>query len=538
MSKDNLLQQAMNLQAARNQLSRQREALYKSLFDNAPVGILNLECDMLEECTIREINNAALKVMGYADQDLEGRIFYDLFPKTIADDLKLQIASCLDQQMSIECEVTFRNQTGSHKYLEFLFTAIDLEGETGRYIQVIVLDTTRRKLAEEALNQSQKIQAIGQLSGGMAHDFNNRLTVITGNLELLQRKLADRDDVQPLLQEAMDSAFSSSVLTRQLLAFSRKQTLYPESINCNQRIRELRHMLERTLGDDIKLKIHLDENAWMIYADVTQFDTAIVNFALNARDALPQGGSVTIETENVWLSQKYTNRFLDLRPGPYVKILVNDNGVGIDPVILPRVMDPFFTTKEVGDGSGLGLSTAYGFAKQSKGHLDIESVVNYGTTVCLYLPRYEGRIREGQNRPQTTFIDDGGPINRALPEGRGQAILVVEDDEQLRQVVVNMLSELHYQTFEAENAVNALAILQAQPSIDLVFADIVMPGDMNGIDLAQQIEIQYPGMPVLLATGYASRRGPMNQIPPHIPVLAKPYRLQALAENIHSLIDQ
>jgi PAS domain S-box-containing protein len=385
-----------------------------------------------------------------------------------------------------------------------------------------------RRKAEELLRQSQKMEAIGQLTGGVAHDFNNMLAVIISGINLLERRLAKGGDVKRLIDGISDAAYRAAGLTHRLLAFSRQLPLAPTAIDANQMVKSISELLRQTLGEATVLETVLAGGLWRTHADAGQLENAILNLAINARDAMPDGGKVTIETLNCSLDDDYVGNYPDLVAGQYVMIAVSDEGSGMSPDTMDRAIDPFFTTKEVGKGTGLGLSQVYGFVKQSKGHLKIYSEIGQGTAVKIYLPRYFGSDQ----------VAEVAAVMRQ-PERRGassEVILVVEDEDRIREVTTEALRELGYTALPASSAKQALQILESRPEIGLLFTDIVMP-DMNGRRLAEAALKLHPNLKVLYTTGYTRNAVVHNGVlDPDVNFIAKPFTFDQLGQKIREVL--
>jgi two-component system, cell cycle sensor histidine kinase and response regulator CckA len=387
-------------------------------------------------------------------------------------------------------------------------------------------DITARKLTERQLTHAQRMEAVGHLTGGMAHDFNNLLTVIIGNLDLLESDLKDNPKARELADAALNASLRGAELTRQLLAFTRRQSLDPKVFQMNELVAGTTDLLRRTLGERIEVRMRLADGLWPALADPAQMESAITNLAINARDAMPDGGILTIETANRPLDEQYASENSEVESGDYVMVAVSDSGTGMPPEVLAQVFEPFFTTKEDGRGSGLGLSMVYGFAKQSRGHIKIYSEAGHGTTVRLYLPR------------ATTEGSDEAVEEALESEAVGEAtILVVEDKPEVRQVVVRQLAELGYRILEAENAAAALVIIASDQHIDVLFTDVVMPGGKSGVELAEEAKQQRPSLKVVFTSGFAEiLNGNEKQIKALGPLLSKPYRKQELARQISGVL--
>jgi signal transduction histidine kinase len=395
-----------------------------------------------------------------------------------------------------------------------------------------------RQEAESTLRQAQKMEAVGQLTGGIAHDFNNILTIIIGNLDTMKRHMADMaKEVSSKLIKPLEAALLASTratqLTHRLLAFSRRQALDPVRLDLNKLVSSLLDMLRRSLGSQIEIESVLGAGLWPTLADTNQMENALLNLALNAKDAMPNGGCLTIETANTYLDAAYVSRFGDVEAGQYVVLCVTDTGTGIAKDILDRVFEPFFTTKPAGEGSGLGLAMVHGFVKQSGGHMRIYSEEGHGTTVKIYLPRLT-KAEEVSAAPAGKIVDVS-PTPRAR---EGETILIVEDNEGVREYAKGALEELGYRVVEAGDADQALAVLDRPPRVDLLFTDVVLPGPDNGRVLATKARQKYPDLPVLYTTGY-TRNAIVHQgrLDADVELLNKPYTQQDLARKVRELLD-
>jgi PAS domain S-box-containing protein len=423
-------------------------------------------------------------------------------------------------------ELRFVKLDGSTIMLEVRAAPIDYEGRP--CVMAVARDITQRRQAEHQLQQAQKMEAVGQLTGGVAHDFNNLLTVIMGNLGIA----ADRVDANPIASEAIGAALAGAkrgqALTHRLLAFSRRQTLQPHAFDLNQLVAGMRDLLHRTLGENIEIEISLRRGLWMAIADHNQVENSLLNLAINARDAMPAGGRLTIETSNSRLDATYAAGNVEVTPGDYVMLAVSDTGTGMTPGVLERAFEPFFTTKEVGKGTGLGLSMVYGFAKQSGGHVKIYSEVGHGTTIRLYLPRAAaGEV--------TTFEAAATPA--PMPRGQ-EKVLVVEDDPAVRRVVVTQLAELGYHVLEAEDGQKALTMITNGVAIDLLFTDVVMPGGLSGRQLAAAAKAHLPALKVLYTSGYTENSiVHQGRLDPGVYLLSKPYQKPDLAQKLREVLD-
>jgi len=388
-------------------------------------------------------------------------------------------------------------------------------------------DETQRWQLEEQLRQSQRLEAVGQLTGGVAHDFNNLLTVIIGNAEIITESLSLESKLRVLSEMIQEAAYRGAELTSSLLAFARRQPLDPKNIDVNQLLGGLASLLKRAIGEETEVEWVLSEGLWLAQVDPAQLENAILNLALNARDAMFRGGKLMIETQNITVSESYAFSH-DMSAGEYIQLCVSDTGVGIDPDNLAKVFEPFFSTKTKEKGTGLGLAMVYGFVKQSNGHINIYSEPNEGTTVKLYLPAVSGADNAVAYLPKRT----------ALSETGNETILVVEDDALVRAYVVSQLEAFGYQVYQAANGVEALNILKEQSRIELLFTDVVMPHGISGRELSLQAKALLPDLKVLFTSGYTE-----NSIVHHgrldegVQLLSKPYNRHELAEKIRQTLD-
>jgi signal transduction histidine kinase/CheY-like chemotaxis protein len=391
-----------------------------------------------------------------------------------------------------------------------------------------------RALAEESnaelarsqaeLAQAQRLEAIGQLTGGVAHDFNNLLTVVIGNLELIARSGGDAAKIERLAQSAMKAARRGEHLVRQLLTYARRQINHPQIVNLNQLITNVENLMHRVIGEQVEVVSLLSPVLAPVRIDPAQFETAMLNLAINSRDAMAGGGRITIETQNVTVDQQRAGNDPEITPGPYVTIAVSDSGTGMSPAILSRAFDPFFTTKEAGKGSGLGLSQVYGFAKTAGGHVTIYSELGIGTTVKLYLPQSSSRPVMAEASLKTASLEATG--------GRG-TILLVEDDQDVLAVTAESLRELGYQVVTAVDAAGALEILRGNQPIDLLFSDVIIPGGTNGAQLAVTARHVRPQLKVLLTSGYTAAALSLEHgLPDNLDVVGKPYQRDELATKL------
>jgi signal transduction histidine kinase/ActR/RegA family two-component response regulator len=395
--------------------------------------------------------------------------------------------------------------------------------------QELLLEKSTREAVENQVRQLQKMEALGQLTGGVAHDFNNMLAVIVSAFELMQTRLKKGDsNIGRFIESGMDAADRAAALTQRLLAFSRQQALVPKGLDPNRLVGDMSELLQRTLGKDIIVETVFGGGTWQVYADAAQLENAIVNLCVNARDAMPDGGRLTIETANVHLDDKYAREHGDVVAGQYLMIAISDSGMGMPPDVAARAFDPFYTTKDVGSGTGLGLSQVHGFVKQSGGHVKIYSEPGEGTTVKIYLPRFTGNV------------SDDAPAARPLRIPRGtqqELVLVVEDEARVRELSVAALTDLGYRVIDADGAESALRLLDATPDVSLLFTDIVMP-EVSGRKLAEEALKRCPNLKVLYTTGFTRNAVVHSGVLDHgVHMLQKPFTLEELANKVRDVLD-
>ena len=466
-----------------------------------------------------QVSPSSRTILGYEPSEMVGRSAVEFIHPDDLDNTRDEMRSARRGQQMRNFEARYRHKDdGRVVFLNWMGTW----SEPVRRHFFIGRDLTEKQAAEAQFRQAQKMDAVGQLTGGVAHDFNNILTVITGTIGILGDAVADRPELASIAKLIDDAAERGAQLTKHLLAFARKQPLQPREVDVNALAMEAAKLLHPTLGEHIEVLPKLSEDTWPALADPNQLTTAILNLALNARDAMPHGGKITLETRNVYLDDGYASIYSDVIPGNYVMVAVSDTGTGIAPENLEKVFDPFFTTKEIGKGTGLGLSMVFGFVKQSGGHIKIYSEVDHGTSVKIYLPRSSGF---------------GEPVREAEAStnmrGGNETILVVEDDALVRKYVITQIASLGYGTLQAANAAEALKLVESGVPIDLLFTDVIMPGGMNGRQLVETATKLRPALRVLFTSGYTE-----NAIVHHgrldagVLLLAKPYRKPELARMI------
>jgi len=479
---------------------------------------------------IHASNPAWQTILGWSEAELASHTFFDfLHPDDIAE--SREIATLAWQGEPVTRFINrYRHKDGTYRHISW---AALLEDDrvygTGRDVTSEIEAARELSLTQEALRQAQKMEAVGQLTGGVAHDFNNMLAVVLGSLELLDRRL-DPDDLRAKrhLGSALEAARRSVTLTQRLLAFSRQQPLQPEALSPNRLVSSMSDLFAHSLGALVKLETVLAAGVWDIFADQNQLENVLLNLAVNARDAMPEGGKLTIETQNAHIDERYASREFGVTPGQYLLIAVTDTGTGMPPEVLEKAFDPFFTTKEVGKGTGLGLSQVYGFVKQSGGHIKVYSEMGQGTTIKIYLPRYLGT-----GTTQLNEENSGGPLTADCQE----VILVVDDEAIVRQFSVDALTDLGYQVIEAGSAAAALSILQHRQDVDLLFTDIIMP-EMNGRRLADAARALRPNLPVIFTTGYTRNAVVHNGVvDAGVHLIGKPFTLEQLASKVREVLD-
>ncbi|MGE7415738.1 ATP-binding protein [Methylobacterium tarhaniae] len=473
--------------------------------------------------TIAALNPAWHAVLGWTEEDLIGRPFLDLVHPDDQARTRAETKRLAEGHATLLFENRYRHADGSYRTLSW--TAVPGE----EHLHAVGRDVTEQRELEEAFRQSQKMEAVGQLTGGIAHDFNNLLTGIVGSLDLLSTRLAQgrTDVVERYINAALTSAHRAAALTHRLLAFARRQPLDPRPVDANALVASLEDLVRRTLGETVALETRLAADLWPTLCDANQLESAILNLAINARDAMPEGGRLTIESRNVELDAVFAAAHGDVAPGAYIRLAVTDTGTGMPPEVVRRAFDPFFTTKPIGQGTGLGLSMIYGFARQSDGHAVISSEVGRGTTVALYLPRHDGPLAALESPAP-------GPAEPAAA-GSGETVLVVEDEPAVRSLIVDVLRDLGYRVLEAQDGPAGLAALRGAARVDLLVTDVGLPG-LNGRQLADAAREHRPGLKVLFITGYAENAAMAGFLAPGMQMITKPFPVDLLARRIRAMI--
>ena len=524
---ERVLERTAALQEANDKLLQSEEHL-RAVLDNAADGIVSID----SRGNIRSVNHSAQLIFGYDQADVVGRHISMLMPEETA----------AGQGWSLQGEtggarpvgkagrgvriLTGKRKSGVSFPVEVSLGEIKTPEE---HLFIGVLrDITDRTDLEKQLRQAQKMEAIGRLTGGVAHDFNNLLTVIMGNLQLLERSLSGEEKAKSRVDKIMSASKSGAELTRRLLSFSRQQVLDTKTVDISELVGDMDALLRRTLGEDIALLTFLSQEPCLGTTDRNQLEHALLNLCINARDAMPDGGRLTIETRRTYLDESYAASRWEVEPGAYVEIGVSDTGCGIPPEILEKIFEPFFTTKDEGKGTGLGLATIFGFMKQSGGHIGVYSEVGHGTTFKLYVPEAPGAVDED---PAEMEVDD-------CTEEISATILIVEDDERVREIAVSILAEEGYHIIEAENGPTALAAFHEHPEIAMVFTDVIMPGGMTGPELVEEIRQSRPDMPALFASGYAEQALRNREtLLASSKFISKPYNVTELPRHIKSVLE-
>jgi PAS domain S-box-containing protein len=499
---------------------RLSELRYRRLFESAKDGILILDASTGE---ITDVNPFMVDLLGYTREEYLGKVLWEIGAfKDVAASKSAFLELQRLQYIRYE-DLPLTTKDGRQADVEFVSNVYPEDDHD--VIQCNIRDISKRKAAARKLLQAQKMEAVGMLAGGMAHDFNNLLGIIIGNLELLRtRANLDRDEAQ-LSLDALDAAMSGADLVRGLLAFARQQPLAPRRIDVNELASATVKLLRRLLGETIEVSLDLSADAiWPVLADPAQFEASLMNLAINARDAMPRGGRLTIGTSNRRLTAEDLARHNQAAPGEYVLIEVRDTGKGISPEVLSRIFEPFFTTKGTGGsaGTGLGLSMVSEFVQQASGVISVDSDVGVGTTFRLWLPRFAGEVERPAEPQAQAAVADGG-----------KTVLAVEDNAALRRVTVRQLRHLGYHALEADNAAAALKLL-ADEKIDLLFTDVVMSGEVNGLELARIALARWPGLKVVLTSGFAGD-GPDSEAT-DLPLLVKPFLVADLGRILREAL--
>jgi len=501
------------------------DGIYKAVLEAAVDAIIISD----ESGQIVNVNSATLSLFGYVQADLIGQNVKILMPEGQADrhDGYMHHHHTTGEQkiIGIGRDLEAKHRDGSIFPIHLSIGRTVLDGSPA--FVGIIHDLRKRRKAEEIAARAHRMEAIGQLTGGITHDFNNLLTVVIGNLELLEPRLTQKDNKE-LLSDALEAAELGADLTSRLLGLAKDVTPEVQELDMKEVTSKLQTLLDRTLGPQIDFQTVLEPDVWKVLADPSALQTALLNLALNAKDAMPEGGRLILETTNADLDDPYIAAETGIHTGQYVKISMSDTGHGMDADTKQRAFEPLFTTKANGKGTGFGLSMVYNFMQQSSGHVTLYSEIGKGSTFSLYFPR---------STPQKS--KPGSKEAPPTASGQGEKILVVEDDEKVRKLSVMRLKELGYQVIQAENADRALEIIAKEPKIALVFTDVVMPGNLSGYDLAERLRESHPGLKTLLTSGYSGAQIPENDPETHAyPMLRKPFRQVELARMLQTLLSE
>jgi PAS domain S-box-containing protein len=490
------------------------------------IGVLNAEG------RFEASNPAWVVTLGWSEEEVASTPFFDFIHP---DDLPRARAAWDDamerSQPALRLETRCRTKAGGWRWLSWV--AVPEDGKI--YCSARDIDEEKQREAtleqtRDALRQAQKMEAVGQLTGGLAHDFNNLLMGISGSLQLLRKRLGTHPpgELEPLVAQAMGATKRAAALTHRLLAFSRQQTLAPKQLHMGRLAQSMEELIRRTIGPEIELEVVSAVGLWGAFADPGQLESALLNLCINARDAMPHGGKIVIETANRWVDDAMA-RELDFAPGQYVSMCVSDNGSGMTPEVIARAFDPFFTTKPLGMGTGLGLSMVYGFARQSGGQARIYSEPGQGSMVCIYLPRSEGT---------ESATEETAAADKVAPSQVRHTVLVVDDEPTVRRVVMTQVEELGFRVLAAANGAQALQALEADSTVSLLITDVGLPGGMNGRQVAERARTHRPQLKVLFITGYAENAALSHgHLEPGMHVMTKPFDLESLARKVRDLTD-
>jgi PAS domain S-box-containing protein len=514
---------------------RQSEQRFRLLVEHAPEAIVILD---MATGKFVEVNSKASELFGMSREQLLQTGPIELSPHLQLDGVSSAqragqlLAAALGGESPV-FEWLHRHASGA--LLECEVRLLNLPYADRSWVRGSILDIADRKRAQREnerlssqLAQAQKMQAIGHLTGGVAHDFNNLLTVISGGLEMMELESQPDAELRSYGQLALDACRRAAALTQRLLAFSRQQPLRPRATDIEQLLHGIEGLLRRTLGETIQIEVMCSADLWLCEIDAAQLESALLNLSINARDAMPRGGHLTIDACNLTLDASAIEGVEELTAGDYVRVSVSDDGTGIAPEILSQVFEPFFTTKAVGKGSGLGLSMVYGFAKQSRGHVKIYSELGHGTTVRLLLPRSRSAVATEPVKPET----------QQVPRGQQELVLVVEDDASLRALAVELLQRIGYRTLAAGDAATALSLIVDTPGVSLLLADMVLPGGTNGVELTREVQRMRPDLPVLFMSGYTENAVIHNgRLDEGVRLLEKPFTTNALASAVRRALD-
>jgi len=492
----------------------------EAILQASPVGIFML--DMAGKVLLWTAS--AERIFGYTAEEAVGKLPPYLTDAAMPEFRQILARAAAAPKTIGYFETRRQRKDGTTIDVSVRCTCVEDQAGVETAIMFAVADRTDLRKIELQLQQAQKMEAIGNLTGGMAHDFNNILGVIIGNLDLLLELADSAPDQEELAREALDAALRGADLTRRLLAFARKQPLQPQPTDINELVTRMTRLLQRTLGEDIAIALELGQDVWTVVIDPAQLESSLANLMNNARDAMPNGGQITVATSNSRLDQDYASLHPEVVPGEYALIEVVDTGCGMSAEVAARIFEPFYTTKSEGKGTGLGLSMVFGFVRQSGGHINLYSEPGIGTTFRVYLPRATDGTRSAKAADATPVL-----------AGRGEKVLAVEDNPALRRTLVRQLKELGYQVSEAEDAGSALAMLTGEP-VDLLMTDVILPGEVGVGDLAREAQARWPGLKLLLSSGFPENRVSHDPVLRSLPYLRKPYRREELARAVREVL--
>jgi PAS domain S-box-containing protein len=515
-----------------------KQAIETALYERLVQSVVDYAIFMLDdEGYVSSWNPGAERIKGYSTDEILGAHFSRFYtPEDLKSDTPTKALETAKQEGRFTAEGWRVRKDGTRFWASVVIDPVKEDGKIVGFAKITRDLTERRETqlelerSQEALFQSQKMEAVGQLTGGIAHDFNNLLTGITGSLDLLKIRLAQGriNELERYIVAAQGAAGRAATLTHRLLAFARRQTLQPKAVNANTLVSGMEELIRRSVGPNMRMETVLAAGLWNCVCDPNQLENVILNLCINARDAMPDGGTLTVETANTWIDDT-TARERDMERGQYVAICVTDTGSGMSAEVIARAFDPFFTTKPVGQGTGLGLSMVYGFARQSKGHVRIYSEPGQGTTVKTYLPRHIGKLKE-----QEVEVGEA-EIPRAE---EGETVLVVDDEPTIRMLIGDTLAELGYRGIEVADAASALKVLESDVNIDLLVSDVGLPDGMSGKEMVDVARVKRPKLKVLFITGYADNAAITNgHLEPGMQVMSKPFSMDKLAARIRSIIE-
>ncbi|MGB1547364.1 MAG: PAS domain S-box protein [Alphaproteobacteria bacterium] len=502
---------------------REREEQVWTIMEATPIPLF---ISRVSDGKIIYANNAVRDIYGYTKEEvigLKGVEFYDNPKEREEMILRLRREGHIRNH-----EVRVKRADGT--LLTALLSVVPIIHNGEEVLLTGVIDVSPLREAEQQLVQATKMEAIGQLTGGVAHDFNNLLTVVLGNIQLIERKVGDDPALTKWVSRAKEATLNGSHLTKQLLAFSRRQVLEPETLDVNELIQRTLDLVRPTLGESIEVDFIPQKEAWPVEIDPHQFESALLNLAVNARDAMPDGGHLLIETSNTHLDEVYARNNLEAKAGDYTLVVVSDTGCGVPKHLIDRIVEPFFTTKETGKGTGLGLSMIYGFVKQSNGHFKIYSEEGKGTCIKMYFPRVHVK--------EMALEEVASHSNGGITPSNGEHVLIVEDAPSVRETVADFLEENGYHVYGAGNGPEALRMLEEIHHLDLLFTDVVMPGGMDGPAVAQKVREKFPGLKVLFTSGYTGTSFLKNwQVGENEEFIGKPYQHEVLAEKLRHMLE-